>query len=153
MRHVINCYVSTSTSLVENILCKDLPKVTRPENLIMGSILAKGNDNLNNNNGSDRHDIFMDCSSDILSSPSSTLIANHIRQPSIRSRNLQPMPIASELDRRFARVLVSWLSSVRDASWCRRSCDAQNSEARMSAVLARAMTHLGDFVFQNRLKM
>lgn len=73
----------------------------------MGSILAKGNDNLNNNNASDRHDIFMDCNSDILSSPSSTLIANHIRQPSIRSRNLQPMPNASELDRRFAKVLVS----------------------------------------------
>lgn len=74
----------------------------------MGSILAKGNDNLNNNNNAnDRHDIFMDCNSDILNSPSSTLIANHIRQPSIRSRNLQPMPNTSELDRRFARVLVS----------------------------------------------
>lgn len=73
----------------------------------MGSILAKGNDNLNNNNANDRHDIFMDCNSDIMASPSSTLIANHIRQPSIRSRNLQPMPNASELDRRFAKVLVS----------------------------------------------
>lgn len=74
----------------------------------MGSVLSKGNDNLNNNNASDRHhDIFMDCNSDIMASPSSTLIANHIRQPSIRSRNLQPMPNASELDRRFAKVLVS----------------------------------------------
>lgn len=73
----------------------------------MGSILAKGNDNLNNNNPNDRHDIFTDFNSDIMGSPSSTSIANHIRQPSIRSRNLQPMPHASELDRRFARVLVS----------------------------------------------
>jgi hypothetical protein len=77
----------------------------------MGSILAKGNDNLNNNNPNDRHDIFMDCNSDLMASPSSTLIANHIRQPSIRSRNLQPMPNASELDRRFARVLVSGFNS------------------------------------------
>lgn len=73
----------------------------------MGSILAKGNDNLKSNEGSDRQDIFMDCNSDLMASPSSTMIANHIRQPSIRSRNLQPMPNASELDRRFARVLVS----------------------------------------------
>ena len=73
----------------------------------MGSILGKGNENLNNNNPNDRHDIFMDCTSDIMASPSSTLIANHFRQPSIRSRNLQPMPNASELDRRFAKVLVS----------------------------------------------
>ncbi|KAG5678209.1 hypothetical protein PVAND_007901 [Polypedilum vanderplanki] len=48
-----------------------------------------------------------DCNSDIMSSPTSTLIANHIRQPSIRSRNLQPMPNSSELDRRFAKVLQS----------------------------------------------
>lgn len=75
----------------------------------MGSVLSKGNDNLNNNNANDRHhDIFMDCNSDIMASPSSTVIANHIRQPSIRSRNLQPMPHTSELDRRFAKVLVSW---------------------------------------------
>lgn len=73
----------------------------------MGSILGKGNDNLNNNNPNDRHDIFMDCNSDIMASPSSTLIANHIRQPSIRNRNPQPMPNPSELDRRFAKVLVS----------------------------------------------
>uniref|UniRef100_A0A182LZN6 Uncharacterized protein n=1 Tax=Anopheles culicifacies TaxID=139723 RepID=A0A182LZN6_9DIPT len=29
----------------------------------------------------------------------------HVRQASIRSRNLQPMPDAGELDRRFAKVL------------------------------------------------
>lgn len=72
----------------------------------MGSILSKGNGNLNNNNHND-HQIYLDCNSDIMASPSSTLIANHIRQPSIRSRNLQPMPNVSELDRRFAKVLVS----------------------------------------------
>lgn len=73
----------------------------------MGSILSKGNDNLNNNDSNEhRNNIYLDCNSDIMSSPSSTLIANHIRQPSIRSRNLQPMPNSSELDRRFARVLV-----------------------------------------------
>lgn len=74
----------------------------------MGSALSKINDNSINNNAIERHhDIFMDCNSDIMASPSSTLIANHIRQPSIRSRNLQPMPHTSELDRRFAKVLVS----------------------------------------------
>ncbi|XP_055612633.1 uncharacterized protein LOC129759252 isoform X1 [Uranotaenia lowii] len=31
----------------------------------------------------------------------------HVRQASIRSRNLQPMPDIGELDRRFAKVLVS----------------------------------------------
>ncbi|XP_050073589.1 formin-like protein [Anopheles maculipalpis] len=31
----------------------------------------------------------------------------HVRQASIRSRNLQPMPDAGELDRRFAKVLAS----------------------------------------------
>ena len=73
----------------------------------MGSILSKGNDNLNNNDSNEhRNNIYLDCNSDIMSSPSSTLIANHIRQPSIRSRNLQPMPNSSELDRRFAKVLV-----------------------------------------------
>lgn len=72
----------------------------------MGSILSKGNGNLNNNNHNDQQ-IYLDCNSDIMASPSSTLIANHIRQPSIRSRNLQPMPNVSELDRRFAKVLVS----------------------------------------------
>lgn len=75
----------------------------------MGSFLSKGSDNLNNNNESsgEQRNIYLDCNSDIMSSPSSTLIANHIRQPSIRSRNLQPMPNSSELDRRFAKVLVS----------------------------------------------
>lgn len=74
----------------------------------MGSILSKGNDNLNNNDSNEhRNNIILDCNSDIMSSASSTLIANHIRQPSIRSRNLQPMPNSSELDRRFAKVLVS----------------------------------------------
>lgn len=75
----------------------------------MGAILSKGSDNLNNNNDSagDHRNIYLDGNNDIMSSPTSTLIANHIRQPSIRSRNLQPMPNPSELDRRFARVLVS----------------------------------------------
>ena len=72
----------------------------------MGAVLGKENGNINNNSGNDRHDIFMDYNSDIMGSPSSTLLANHIRQPSIRSRNLQPMPNSSELDRRFAKVLV-----------------------------------------------
>lgn len=70
----------------------------------MGSILSKGNENSINNNN-EHNDIFIDCN-DISSMPS-TLISNHLRQPSIRSRNLQPMPTISELDRRFAKVLVS----------------------------------------------
>lgn len=122
-RHVINFNVGTSTISGNALICKKrnqksrkfcaikkyikFRKGFRKSSWKMGSILAKGNDNLNNNNMNDRHDIFMDCNSDIMASPSSTLIANHIRQPSIRSRNLQPMPNASELDRRFARVLVS----------------------------------------------
>lgn len=75
----------------------------------MGAILSKGSDSLNNNNDSagEHRSIYLDGNNDIMSSPTSTLIANHIRQPSIRSRNLQPMPNSSELDRRFARVLVS----------------------------------------------
>lgn len=36
----------------------------------------------------------------------------HVRQASIRSRNLQPMPDAGELDRRFAKVLVSRYGAV-----------------------------------------
>lgn len=31
----------------------------------------------------------------------------HVRQPSLRSRSQQPMPTTDELDRRFAKVLVS----------------------------------------------
>uniref|UniRef100_A0A182JHC9 Uncharacterized protein n=1 Tax=Anopheles atroparvus TaxID=41427 RepID=A0A182JHC9_ANOAO len=34
----------------------------------------------------------------------------HVRQASIRSRNLQPMPDAGELDRRFAKVLMKELA-------------------------------------------
>lgn len=76
----------------------------------MGAVFSKGSDNSNNNNNEsagDHRNIYLDCSSDIMSSPSSNAITNHIRQPSIRSRNLQPMPNSSELDRRFAKVLVS----------------------------------------------
>lgn len=75
----------------------------------MGAILSKGSDNLNNNNDSagEHRSIYLDGNNDIMSSPTSTFVANHIRQPSIRSRNLQPMPNSSELDRRFAKVLVS----------------------------------------------
>lgn len=32
---------------------------------------------------------------------------HHVRQPSVRSRSQQPMPTTDELDRRFAKVLVS----------------------------------------------
>lgn len=32
---------------------------------------------------------------------------HHVRQPSVRSRSQQPMPTTEELDRRFAKVLVS----------------------------------------------
>lgn len=73
----------------------------------MGSMLSKGNENSINNNN-ENHDVFIDCNNDISSMPS-TLINNHLRQPSIRSRNLQPMPTILELDRRFAKVLVSVL--------------------------------------------
>lgn len=37
----------------------------------------------------------------------------HVRQPSLRSRSQQPMPTTDELDRRFAKVLVS-LENYRD---------------------------------------
>lgn len=33
---------------------------------------------------------------------------HHVRQPSVRSRSQQPMPTTDELDRRFAKVLVSF---------------------------------------------
>lgn len=79
----------------------------------MGSILSKGSDSINGDSNEQRNNIYLDYNNDIMSSPSSTLIANHIRQPSIRSRNLQPMPNSSELDRRFAKVLVSKRNSMR----------------------------------------
>lgn len=41
-----------------------------------------------------------------ISPQSSIIYSNHIRQPSVRSRSSQPMPGPSELDRRFAKVLV-----------------------------------------------
>ncbi|XP_053683653.1 formin-like protein [Sabethes cyaneus] len=58
-------------------------------------------------------DIQQPCS--LLPSPSSGISSIdtwkpsscHVRQASIRSRNLQPMPDISELDRRFAKVLAS----------------------------------------------
>lgn len=58
-------------------------------------------------------DIQQPCS--LLPSPSSGIgsidtwkpSSCHVRQASIRSRNLQPMPDIGELDRRFAKVLVS----------------------------------------------
>lgn len=55
-------------------------------------------------------DIQQPCS--LLPSPSSVIdswkpSSCHVRQASIRSRNLQPMPDIGELDRRFAKVLVS----------------------------------------------
>lgn len=56
-------------------------------------------------------DIRQPCS--ILPSPSGSSSIDtwksscHVRQASIRSRNLQPMPDTGELDRRFAKVLVS----------------------------------------------
>ncbi|XP_065073581.1 formin-like protein [Ochlerotatus camptorhynchus] len=55
-------------------------------------------------------DIQQPCS--LLPSPSSVIdswkpSSCHIRQASIRSRNLQPMPDIGELDRRFAKVLAS----------------------------------------------
>ncbi|XP_021709642.1 formin-like protein CG32138 [Aedes aegypti] len=55
-------------------------------------------------------DIQQPCS--LLPSPSSVIdswkpSSCHVRQASIRSRNLQPMPDIGELDRRFAKVLAS----------------------------------------------
>lgn len=67
--------------------------------------------------GTHHPDIQQPCS--LLPSPSSGISAGsgidtwktappsscHVRQASIRSRNLQPMPDIGELDRRFAKVL------------------------------------------------
>jgi hypothetical protein len=71
----------------------------------MGSLLSKANNGNDSHVNNDHRDILIECSSEI-ASPSSTM-NYHLRQPSIRSRNVQPMPHISELDRRFAKVLVS----------------------------------------------
>lgn len=70
----------------------------------------------------DHHpDIQQPCS--LLPSPSSVIdswkpSSCHVRQASIRSRNLQPMPDIGELDRRFAKVLVSVIFTLFVYSSC-----------------------------------